>query len=694
MYDDTYTLDPSEAKNKVGKIPNRVYRMYSGFQNSFNSISTNVAGHDKAEATEFTITYSGPASNQTVNLKIGATSYSSNAEAWSGVLTYPISKAVSGSNTISLNASELTTVTNWIKAGLTIYFGAVINNEHNDASYFYISNVVVRYKKRFEVVVSIDRHYDENSVVSLNGQPIVGTGGTLKFDELSTVNIAVSIQVNYNSQPYVFSSMSLSGQTITSTSYSFAISADRTVSLTYVAARSITLDNRANYSANPSERIEGSTITIKNSGSNYSTATAGQTKYLPQNANMSFTTNHGNYGEDLNFKGQGYRIKHRDWNESLAEFKLEKFQTITDNSSFTAWYHELRPATIKLSLDGILQNNIPLQFKDPWRVVNGAQPGNWDTYNSGANLGIGNDGSTIVGVMQNVIYDQFNPNNAHYRVKADQFKTLNGSNAKFISWSTTNAQAYLPEATESPIKFNASGATVTAVYKGHLRTGRPDLADAKNQRRLVSNGNYWVMVYESMGDVWITISSDGGATWGAEQRLNTNVGQASNPTISNPIGVPMTPEDTKYAIVCWVENGSSVHVQTLRIYSYWTPGVVDFVWTQLPGYQNSTNHKILGEYPFLAPYAKSTARPSVSLLTSGNNIIATVAYEKNTNGIAVLQLLFEGTGGKLKISKMFQWCEPELFTGEISLHTNQIIVLLSSVTLRRSVFREKHSCTT
>ena len=532
VYDNSYSLDPSGSENKVGKIPNRVHRMYSGFQGSLNSISTNVAGHEKAEATEVTVSYSGPASNQTVYIKIGATSFSSNSSAWTGVSSYSISKAASGTNTLSLNASDLATISEWIRSGSTIYFGAVMNNEQSDGAYFIITNVTVKYKKRFEVVVTVDRDYDENSVVSLNGSPIVGTGGTLKFDELSTVNISASIQVNYNSQPHVFSSMSLSGLVITGTTFGFSISADKTLNLIFAPAYTVTLDNRVNYSANTSERIEGSSIIIKNNGANYSTATAGQAKYLPQNANMSFITNHGVNGENLNYKNQGYKIKHQNWNTSLLEYRIEKPQQITQDFTYNAWYHELRPASIAATLEGVSTTNVEIQLKDPWRYNGGGQPGNWDNYNTTTSnsLGLGNSGS-VAGIFLGVPYNSALPNNAHYRIKGNP-QVINGLQSNLTNWTATNALVYDGTKIESPIMFNASGGTITANYKASFASNNAAAITNSSQRKIArtSGPSTLHIVYESMGSIWYETSTDNGSTWNLMNN-NQPISSGTGPSI-------------------------------------------------------------------------------------------------------------------------------------------------------------------
>lgn len=275
VWDNSYLRDPSEATNKVGVIPNHVYRMYSGFQNDHNSISTTSAG-SKAVATEFTITYSGPASNQTVQIKIGTTAYSSTdgGDAWSGVSGYSISKSVSGSSSISLSVAELETVSGWLQNGTTIYFGAIINNEQTDASIFQITNVLIKYKKVYTITVTVDRTYDQSSVLSLNGTQVVGSPVPVKFDEGTVVYAnALTVVTQSTTNKYVFSNIVLSGVSYNTPTPSFpAITADKDLSVTYAEAVKAILKTLVTYNSFTDADIPNAPMDVYKDGALYLSA--------------------------------------------------------------------------------------------------------------------------------------------------------------------------------------------------------------------------------------------------------------------------------------------------------------------------------------------------------------------------------------------------------------------------------------
>lgn len=72
-------------------------------------------------------------------------------------------------------------------------------------------------------------------------------------------------------------------------------------------------------------------------------------------------------------------------------------------------------------------------------------------------------------------------------------------------------------------------------------------------------------MYESMGDVWLTMFDETGYAAVSEMRLNTIQGAASNPTVSNVVE-----GGYNSAVVGWLENtGSKIefHLQSVKFES-------------------------------------------------------------------------------------------------------------------------------
>jgi hypothetical protein len=233
---------------------------------------------------------------------------------------------------------------------------------------------------------------------------------------------------------------------------------------------------------------------------------------------MNFETNYGTFGEDLNYQSTGAKIKHLTWNGSLADYKLRS-NNLASANDFNEFgkYSQLQPATMQASLEGVLQTTSGVQFKDPWKVVSGSQPGNWDSYTVPFTPGTGNY-TSYGGVHQNVEYFPDHPTYACYRLKANP-QTIGGYQAYVINWSASNAQIYNSTSSETPVKFNSSGATVTANYKASFASNNTAAITNAGQKKFVrarynnQNNNALYMVYESMGNIWMERSTDNGSTW-------------------------------------------------------------------------------------------------------------------------------------------------------------------------------------
>ncbi|MEW6511215.1 MAG: T9SS type A sorting domain-containing protein [Bacteroidota bacterium] len=169
----------------------------------------------------------------------------------------------------------------------------------------------------------------------------------------------------------------------------------------------------------------------------------------------------------------------------------------------------------------------------------------------------------------------------------------------------------------------------------------PSLTDAKNQRRAVSgmgiSASNWYLVYESMGDAWLTLSTDNGASWIREERLNVLQGVASNPTISNVISFGGS--DVSRLVVSWLEqNGGTteLHLQGMEVQL--GSGHCYYGWNSLTDQRNSDNHKVITD--FNGPSPSTSARPVIRLDKEvyAPNVLFLYAYERGAGGIVVGRL--------------------------------------------------------
>ncbi len=127
-------------------------------------------------------------------------------------------------------------------------------------------------------------------------------------------------------------------------------------------------------------------------------------------------------------------------------------------------------------------------------------------------------------------------NELHYGVRFEQNITLT-ANAKvtdnfgrvhyFQKWSdgdTSRIKTFSNVTTDD---------TVTAEYKGFRLSNIPDLAGKSGGSRTVAidatNSNYWYQVYESNNAIWLSYSTNAGASWQPEVKL----GDGKNPSIAS-----------------------------------------------------------------------------------------------------------------------------------------------------------------
>jgi len=210
-------------------------------------------------------------------------------------------------------------------------------------------------------------------------------------------------------------------------------------------------------------------------------------------------------------------------------------------------------------------------------------------------------------------------------------KTVGSDIYNFVGWTDGDMNA------TKTIINPTSNLSYTAKYKGNLRTGAPTFSDAKNQRRLIKTSNgYYIMVYESMGDIWLTTTTNpDGTGWEGEVRLNTNIGQSSNPTFSNAVG-------DKY-LIAWIEwNGTTydLHLQSMYI-----AGAHNFGWTGLLDPNRIVSHRVLNNIPWQnssSPcniYPRANARPVVQLSQDATSIKILYAMERTGLGISAGRII-------------------------------------------------------
>jgi len=271
------------------------------------------------------------------------------------------------------------------------------------------------------------------------------------------------------------------------------------------------------------------------------------------------------------FPVQGVQEKHLRWNTSRDQFRLSNtFTLIPASNTQKAFFSPLKSATIFVTVDGIQAGKV--QFLDPWYLnQSGQQLGNeWiDIGPVGTPPGAYGTSSGGVFLQQAVEL-----NRPYYRVRAlVNQANMNNFLGYFQNWiwngsfvALTPEQEPDPSYTRQSAYFLQAGASITASYKGHLATNMPGSTDAQNQRRTasvtVSGTTSWHTFYESMNDAWQIRSSDNGAIWQPEVRMNILQGNASHPTMSNVLLYNGTP----LLVFAWTEqNGSTaeIHLQSM-----------------------------------------------------------------------------------------------------------------------------------
>jgi len=316
--------------------------------------------------------------------------------------------------------------------------------------------------------------------------------------------------------------------------------------------------------------------------------------------------------------------KFKNWNGNSQNSFKKSTSIDAQTLAQEAKYFSPNTAQIKVTYEGIPVNEGKIQVKDPYLVnSNYDQPYLYNDVNVNSSIYTHSYNSLTI--------------DKKYQIKSaglDYFLNWNGTTATVDQGLT---------ASESFITMPSSNSIIQANYKGHLRTNLPNNSDAKNQRRalvITESGNQQgqqVMVYESMGHVWVTASSDG-INWCKEERLSGEAG-GSNPSISNTVK-STTINPARYSVVVTWQSGNDLLMQSL------TPigGTIYWGWG-LQSARSASNFISLSSFGAYT-HARYDSRPVTLLELSGNNIMVTTASEAEDNGIQLhtFTVPFQGTG--------------------------------------------------
>ncbi len=340
--------------------------------------------------------------------------------------------------------------------------------------------------------------------------------------------------------------------------------------------------------------------------------------------------------------------KYKRWNDDPNVVNHHRFDIDGNMNRFVSNFDLVCDATVGSALLETGTLSASIDFYDPWLIDFADSLYGFNLRNQGMSAPFKAVQSAQNNLSTNTAYkgvflnqDYNIPGAPFYSLRAPSVQeNMNGFTGYFQGWTASGAIVQNASSPDSQgVVFTAANATVTAQYKAHLGTGAPALTDAKNQRRLISNGNNSVMVYESAGDVWITLSSDNGTTWGAEERLNTIPGTASNPTLSNRVS-------TDRATIAWLENNGGVtdiHLQNVRLIGGSFGQVVYYGWGGDDFVRGPRNHTTLNTLPLGSggqPFTwrgRLDARPVLSLSEDCSSIL--LAVERANSGIMAAEVL-------------------------------------------------------
>ncbi|MCI0550475.1 MAG: hypothetical protein L0287_05940, partial [Anaerolineae bacterium] len=241
---------------------------------------------------------------------------------------------------------------------------------------------------------------------------------------------------------------------------------------------------------------------------------------------------------DQNFK-PGTTQKYHDWNQLSDVVNHRQFTISVTTSELTSHFNTANNATIQTQLIDGGSSGGSVEFKDPWLIDDTSDPKGprnrglnavWTSQASPFSL---STGSSYKGVFLN----QSDPAFPRYFVlRVLETQTISGFTSYFQNWVTSGANLTTPNNLvggyyESPVVFQSDGATVTAKYKAHLGSSSTLATASNNQRKMVYDGTYYYLVYESGGEIYYTDSNDNGTTWTKELRISDGNGGNQYPSL-------------------------------------------------------------------------------------------------------------------------------------------------------------------
>ncbi len=205
--------------------------------------------------------------------------------------------------------------------------------------------------------------------------------------------------------------------------------------------------------------------------------------------------------------------KYNKWTIDNEVTNYKKFTISSQTSNLTAKVDTVQNATIQTAVleGGSSTGNV--DFRDPWLIDSvdalysnapmnrGMTNALFKSVASGANnLGLG---TSYNGVFLGQDYNI--PGNPYYTVRAPQTVDFGGSlgvrNVYFLNWTATPANSATfqnANASQTPVVFNNSGATITANVKGSRFSSNTSTWSNNNQRKYIQTPDGWQhMVYES-----------------------------------------------------------------------------------------------------------------------------------------------------------------------------------------------------
>ncbi|MCA0446799.1 MAG: T9SS type A sorting domain-containing protein [Bacteroidetes bacterium] len=489
----------------------------------------------------------------------------------------------------------------WVAYGITLNNDEDSLNRHTNFSVA----LEVTYEPHYHVIIKNSFNKGKVYIDDYSGTGYVGYSSGIEKDYIAQKSISVKANndTTFGGVSYVFSSWTNSaGVVYNSRIFPLTVNKSETWTANFDQRVSVTFKNEYN-----SQNLTGTKLIVNS----VDTVNSGESRPLIKDSNDSVKTNNETWNSGS--------IKQNNWNDVKTSYRLKKtFVANTNNTQQIAKYKEINPATVTLSLDGISVTG-SVEVKDPWLVeANGTQPANWKPYNTGFTPATMPNGGVFLGEggtdINNPIYPFYST-----RITYSQ-TTLSGTDAWFKNWSGPAGSVASPTSLETAVIFKNANDVIKANYKGHLRTGAPELGDPINQRRLVYDGYYQLMVYESMGEIWATWYN--GTTWRAEVRLSNGNGNAKNVSLSN---IYNSYYDNR-AVATWIEGGNVI-VQPLEWSNTFTE--LRLTWNDTPG-SPSRDFTTLA----VAGAPRSDSRPVSNLTMAANGDIQIwYAFEKNNSGI-------------------------------------------------------------